>query len=603
MKNMKKLYYMMAALAIAMTGCNDQTEILTTEPETTIDPVALTIQATTDGAVTRTQLSQTEGKYSMVWSTDDEIAVVHKTLEKDVAQLFSLSDGAGTTTATFTDESKVKNGLAGTGTNRSCAADQPYYVGYYPASAFYTWREANGSGRYVFNTTFSSNQPYSSTGPVNYPMVAFTTNVNNMKFEGLASVLQLNISSSLTDYKVKHVLLSGTNGLAGYVGGTVSAQNTLEGINYSALDHNITVDCSSSPVALTGTAQPFYAQIIPGNQSNLTIKVILEKDGDSNQYFASFSASGLNFEAKHMYPINLNITQAKTDKSAEPIRGIEANGKLKALAGTNNWNAADENIKQINFIPNSAAKGEAISTSESAFPVYASYTAGVLNITTLGPEFTLGSDCERFFYYLAALEEINGLEYVDTQAVESFEDFFSGCINLKTLDLSHFDTSSATNMTGMFSNCESLSSLDVSNFKTEKVTEMTAMFQKCSSLTTLDLRKFNVLKVTDFFQFFYGCTNLQNIYMPQMLKSYTYMDGEEEKSLYSDVDWNAWNEVRNSVYGGKMSQSMMFSGLAEGKTCTFHCKNDIDKKILEAMKSDDSYGFGTLKFEVCTHTP
>lgn len=603
MKNMKKLYYMMAALAIAMTGCNDQAEILTSEPETTIDPVALTIQATTDGAVTRTQLSQAEGKYSMVWSTGDEIAVVHKTSGWDVAQLFRLSDGAGTTTATFTDESIVKKGLAGTGTDCSCAADQPYYVGYYPASAFYTWREANSSGRYVFNTTFSSNQPYSSTGPVNYPMVAFTTNVNNMKFEGLASVLQLNISSSLTDYKVKHVLLSGTNGLAGYVGVTVSAQNTLEGINYSALDHNITIDCSSSPVALTGTAQPFYAQIIPGNQSNLTIKVILEKEGNSNQYFASFSASNLNFEAKHMYPINLNITQAKTDKSAEPIRGADANGKLKALAGTNNWNAADENIKQINFIPNSAAKGEAISTSESAFPVYASYTAGVLNITTLGPEFTLGSDCERFFYYLAALEEINGLEYVDTQAVESFEGFFTGCEKLKTIDLSHFDTSSATNMTGMFSNCMSLSSLDVSKFNTSNVTTMGSMFLYCSSLTTLDLQKFKVWKVTNFSSFFYGCTNLQNIYMPQMLESYTYMDGEEEKSKFEEVDWNDWGSVNGNVYGRNMNKNHMFSNLAQGKTCTFHCKNDIDVKILKAMKSVDSDEYGTLEFEHCDHTP
>lgn len=596
---MKKLYYMMAAIAIVMTGCNDQTEIINVEPETPVVLEGLTIKATTDKAVTRTEMSNAEGKYSMVWSKNDQIAVVHKGTGLDVAQLFQLSSGEGTTTGTFTDLGKVKNGCEGKGSDRACDATQACYLGYYPASTFYTWYEANGTGKYVYNASFAATQKYSADGPVDYPMAAFTDNVGEMNFEGLASVLQLNISCSLSGVKVKDVYLSGSNGLAGFVGLTVSAENTLESISYSALDHNVTIDCSESPVALNSTAKPFYAQILPGEQSNLTIKVVLAKEGDNTQYFASFSAKNLTFKAKHMYPITLNITQVKTDMSAEPIRGSDANAAIKILAGNSGANDIDQNIQKINFIPNSAAKGDAIiSTSTSAFPVYASYADGVVNITTLGPKFTLGSDCERLFYNLAKLEEINGLEYLDTKAVESFALFFASCDNLKSLDLSHFDTSSATDMSDMFDSCSSLASLNVSNFKTDNVKTMGNMFSDCTSLTSLDLRNFNVWKVNDFSSFFGDCTNLRDIYMPQMLDKYG-----SEKWGEQEPDLGDWSEgVSPNIYGNNMSILSIYSGLAAGKSCTFHCKNEYDVKILNSMKEmSDSYG--ELTFEACSHKP
>ena len=46
---------------------------------------------------------------------------------------------------------------------------------------------------------------------------------------------------------------------------------------------------------------------------------------------------------------------------------------------------------------------------------------------------------------------------------------FSGCSNLKELDVSSFDTSRVVDMSFMFQSLSYLNKLDVSNFKTDNV--------------------------------------------------------------------------------------------------------------------------------------
>ena len=65
----------------------------------------------------------------------------------------------------------------------------------------------------------------------------------------------------------------------------------------------------------------------------------------------------------------------------------------------------------------------------------------------------------------------------------SFENMFSGCSNLNSLDLSTFNTSNVTNMRCMFDGCKSLKNLDLSTFSTNNVADMSEMFSECKSLT------------------------------------------------------------------------------------------------------------------------
>lgn len=150
-------------------------------------------------------------------------------------------------------------------------------------------------------------------------------------------------------------------------------------------------------------------------------------------------------------------------------------------------------------------------------------------------------NCEAWFSGLANLNEIQGIENLDTSAVRNMGSMFSGCARLESVDMSGFDTSSVTNMSWMFSNCSKLESLDVSGYDTSKVTDMTGLFascrvlaavdvsgfdtssvtgtglqgvfENCSALTELDLSSFDTAKATDLSYMFNGCSSLVTIYV------------------------------------------------------------------------------------------
>ena len=58
---------------------------------------------------------------------------------------------------------------------------------------------------------------------------------------------------------------------------------------------------------------------------------------------------------------------------------------------------------------------------------------------------------------------------VQVTGMTDASEFFSGCSNLKSVDLRGFDTSRVKNMRSMFYACSSLSSLDLSHFDTSNI--------------------------------------------------------------------------------------------------------------------------------------
>ena len=123
------------------------------------------------------------------------------------------------------------------------------------------------------------------------------------------------------------------------------------------------------------------------------------------------------------------------------------------------------------------------------------------------------TDCSYWFYssYPGLLQNIVGIENLNTTNVTDMSCMFAGCDKLTSLDLSKFNTTNVTDMSYMFESCQSLTSLDLSKFNTTNVTDMSGIFWGCESLTSLDLSNFNTTNVTNMGNMFYGCTSLTSL--------------------------------------------------------------------------------------------
>ena len=91
-----------------------------------------------------------------------------------------------------------------------------------------------------------------------------------------------------------------------------------------------------------------------------------------------------------------------------------------------------------------------------------------------------------WFFEFLGLEDIAGLEYLNT--------------------------SEATTMRGMFLFCDALSAIDVSNFNTSKSTTFRSMFDHCVSLKELDVSSFEMKQGDNTQNMFYNCKELEVIY-------------------------------------------------------------------------------------------
>ncbi|MBP5503231.1 MAG: BspA family leucine-rich repeat surface protein [Bacteroidales bacterium] len=121
------------------------------------------------------------------------------------------------------------------------------------------------------------------------------------------------------------------------------------------------------------------------------------------------------------------------------------------------------------------------------------------------------NSCAFWFHCSPKLRKIEGINYLNTEAVTSMINMFSGCKTLENLDVSNFDTKEVTDMAHMFNDCEKIQSLNVSKFDTQKVTDMQQMFHGCKSLEKLDLSNFNTQEVISMYWMFGGCSDLKEL--------------------------------------------------------------------------------------------
>ena len=88
-----------------------------------------------------------------------------------------------------------------------------------------------------------------------------------------------------------------------------------------------------------------------------------------------------------------------------------------------------------------------------------------------------------WFYNMANLQSIEGMNYLNTSEVTNMAWMFGYCSSLTSLDLSSFNTAKVTDMDYMFNSCTSLQTIYAgSGWITNTVSSSTAMFSDCTSL-------------------------------------------------------------------------------------------------------------------------
>ncbi len=136
------------------------------------------------------------------------------------------------------------------------------------------------------------------------------------------------------------------------------------------------------------------------------------------------------------------------------------------------------------------------------------------------------------------MEDITGLDYLNTSQVSDMRNMFYGCHKLTDIDIAKWNTSNVKSMSAMFFSCENVTSLDISNWNTDKLTSAANLFENCKSLTELKLGDFNTSQLITINGMFAGCESLTTIDLSSFNTSNVYGFGrlfENCKSL-AEID-------------------------------------------------------------------
>ena len=157
------------------------------------------------------------------------------------------------------------------------------------------------------------------------------------------------------------------------------------------------------------------------------------------------------------------------------------------------------------------------------------------------------------------LIDTNFIERLSTNNVKNMNEMFSGCSQIKSLDLSKFNTSKVENMSGIFKKMTSLEILNLSTFDTKNVVNMEGMFDSCSSLKELDLSSFNIENVIKIDNMFSNCINLESLDLSSFNLSKT------EANITQDIFSNTSDLLKYSLSNREIEKSL---GVKEEKSQT-----------------------------------
>lgn len=147
-------------------------------------------------------------------------------------------------------------------------------------------------------------------------------------------------------------------------------------------------------------------------------------------------------------------------------------GTSNALAEKKPYAVFDDATKTLTF---KYEEKETLGTKEyelnrgTSFPAWCDLHKSEITKVVFAPSFAEArpTTCAYWFKSCKKLENIEGIEFLNTEKVKTMMGMFYECICLENLDLSKFDTKKVTNMRNMFYNCQKLKTLDLSSFETD----------------------------------------------------------------------------------------------------------------------------------------
>lgn len=144
---------------------------------------------------------------------------------------------------------------------------------------------------------------------------------------------------------------------------------------------------------------------------------------------------------------------------------------------------------------------------------------------------------ENLFKNCANLKEVD-LSNLKIKSLTSMSGMFSGCVQLTSANFTNLKTKTVENMAKMFYDCSSLEKLNLSSFETENLINMESMFENCEKLNFLDIRNFNSKKLTSKSNIFNGLPENGTIFYNSDLFS---------DDLFKESNVETWelNNVKN----------------------------------------------------------
>ena len=240
-----------------------------------------------------------------------------------------------------------------------------------------------------------------------------------------------------------------------------------------------------------------------------------------------------------------------------------------------------------------SSRGRTFDLNEGeTMPEYSNYFYDIVEVVTkvvFDPSFADARPTSTFAWFngFGSLEEIEGLDYLNTSEVTNMGYMFQNC-GLKSLDLRHFNTDKVTSMAHMFFWCQNLENIGISSlFSTKNVTDMNCMFSGCSSLTSLDLSNFDTQKVTNMAQLFGFCTALSGL---DLSKFNTSKVTQMQSMFFNCSSLNSLILSNKFVSDEETNESFAFSGCNMLKTITFtgDIPVSINSKFFEGVGTADS---------------
>lgn len=266
---MKKIFtYICAAfLVLGFASCAKES-ISTTE-----EPIGMTILATLDEETdTKTSLMGDDEKgYKVVWNAGDVIAVHYNNSMCN----FTLTSGAGTTTAEFTAAQSLPDGT---------------YDAYYGVE---------------YNSTEHLIVLPRNVEKVSTPMKASLTITNGMasvaRFKNLCGLVRLKV----TGYgKITSVLV---HDYEKYISGPFDVDSDGRAVvkNHTISTHGTVLDLDNPDAELSSTPQYFYLPLPEGDYSNVMVRFIGPVGGHCDMTLNS--GKTLSIKRSEIYPLTFNV--------------------------------------------------------------------------------------------------------------------------------------------------------------------------------------------------------------------------------------------------------------------------------------------------------